>query len=260
MINSASSPQPFANVVAPFNPAGKLAVGEESADAKNDLLPPVEEAPSGLGVARRDVDESTVNDSNTDVRESLEGSVLEQRGSSNSQEVDEEILAEIRELSRRDTEVRAHERAHSSVGGQYTGAASYGYKTGPDGVRYAVGGEVSITLPSLNGDPEQAIRAAEQVRRAALAPAEPSEQDRRVAASASQVIIQARAEAQRQQQEAERLERVELNEAEKARELEQAKRESRIESLRQNSTLNSQLSTAANLASPTAGQLLDQTA
>lgn len=260
MINTASPPQPFTNAVAAFNPTGKLAVGEESADAKNHLLPPVEEAPSGLGVANRDADESVVNDSSADEREGLESSILEQSDSSNSQEVDEEVLAEIRELSRRDAEVRAHEQAHASVGGQYTGAASYTYKTGPDGVRYAVGGEVSISLPSVSGNPEQAIRAAEQVRRAALAPAEPSEQDRRVAASASQIIIQARAEAQRQQQEAERLEKVEQNEAEKARELEQAKRESRIESLRQNTSLNSQLSTAANLASPAAGQLLDQTA
>ena len=96
----------------------------------------------------------------------------------------------IVELAARDREVRAHE----SVGGQYAGAPSYSFQRGPDGVNYAVGGEVSISLSSGGGDPRQSLAAAEQVRRAALAPADPSAQDRRVAAAATVAATQARVE------------------------------------------------------------------
>jgi hypothetical protein len=100
----------------------------------------------------------------------------------------------IRKLSQRDTEVRAHEQAHSSVGGQYAGSAQYTYQRGPDGVNYAVGGEVPIDVGAINGDPRATLEKMQIVQRAALAPAEPSSQDRRVAALASQLASQARAE------------------------------------------------------------------
>ncbi|MBA1149646.1 hypothetical protein H0Z60_21615, partial [Ectothiorhodospiraceae bacterium WFHF3C12] len=87
----------------------------------------------------------------------------------------------IQSLRNRDREVRAHELAHQSVGGQYAGAPSYSYTEGPDGRRYATGGEVDISL-RRTGDPAQDLRMAETVRRAALAPADPSAQDQRVAA------------------------------------------------------------------------------
>jgi len=51
---------------------------------------------------------------------------------------------EIQELAARDREVRAHEQAHAAVGGAYAGAPSYQYETGPDGVRYAIAGQVQI--------------------------------------------------------------------------------------------------------------------
>lgn len=98
----------------------------------------------------------------------------------------------IEKLASRDREVRAHEQAHAAVGGQYAGAANYSYQRGPDGINYAVGGEVPISLSSGNGDPRQVLASAEQVRRAALAPAEPSAQDRSVAAAATVVATQAR--------------------------------------------------------------------
>ncbi len=100
----------------------------------------------------------------------------------------------IRELSQRDSEVRAHEQAHSAVGGQYAGSAQYTYQRGPDGVNYAVGGEVPIDVGVINGDPRATLEKMQIVQRAALAPAEPSSQDRRVAALASQLVSQARAE------------------------------------------------------------------
>ncbi len=100
----------------------------------------------------------------------------------------------IRTLSQREAEVHAHENAHSAVGGQYAGSASYTYQRGPDGVNYAVGGEVSIDVSVIPGDPVATLQKMQLVQRAALAPAEPSAQDRKVAALAAQQANQARAE------------------------------------------------------------------
>lgn len=99
----------------------------------------------------------------------------------------------VAELSARDREVRAHEQAHASVGGDLAGSPSYEYESGPDGKRYAVAGEVPIELRE-GSDPEETLQNAQTVRRAALAPAEPSPQDRSVAAAASQMEARARAE------------------------------------------------------------------
>lgn len=93
------------------------------------------------------------------------------------------IQDQIAQLSARDREVRAHEQAHVAAGGPYAGAASYTYERGPDGVNYAVAGEVSIDV-SPAATPEQTIEKARTVKRAALAPAEPSPQDRKVASLA----------------------------------------------------------------------------
>jgi len=101
---------------------------------------------------------------------------------------------EIADLASRDREVRAHEQAHASVGGSYAGAPTYTFKRGPDGKSYAVGGEVSIDTSPIPGDPEATLRKMELVQRAALAPAEPSAQDLRVAAEAAAQATQARAE------------------------------------------------------------------
>ncbi len=101
---------------------------------------------------------------------------------------------EVEELKRRDQEVRTHEQAHVAAGGQHVrGGISYEYQTGPDGKRYAVGGEVSIDTSPEN-KPEYTIRKAQTIRQAALAPAEPSGQDRRAAAAAAQMELKARQE------------------------------------------------------------------
>lgn len=103
---------------------------------------------------------------------------------------------QIQELKTRDREVRAHEAAHKAAAGPHArGGASYTYQRGPDGVRYAIGGEVSISLSPIEGDPEATMRKAQQIRAAALAPAEPSAQDYAVAAQAAQMVLQAQAEA-----------------------------------------------------------------
>ncbi|MBC9249013.1 hypothetical protein A9179_01865 [Pseudomonas alcaligenes] len=92
---------------------------------------------------------------------------------------------DIAELAGRDREVRAHEQAHSAVGGAYAGSPTYSLKRGPDGRSYAVGGEVSVDVSPIPNDPEATLRKMEVVQRAALAPADPSAQDRRIAAQAA---------------------------------------------------------------------------
>lgn len=80
------------------------------------------------------------------------------------------------------------------MGGQLAGSPSYSFQRGPDGVRYAVGGEVPIDVSKVPGDPQATLEKMQLVQRAALAPAEPSSQDRRVAALAAQQAAEARAE------------------------------------------------------------------
>lgn len=96
-------------------------------------------------------------------------------------------------LAARDREVRAHEQAHARVGGQYAGSPSYTYQTGPDGKRYAIGGSVAIDVSPVPGDPEATIAKMEQVKAAALAPAEPSSADRRIATLAEAASREAQA-------------------------------------------------------------------
>jgi len=110
-------------------------------------------------------------------------------------ELGEEEDEEVRRLSARDAEVRAHENAHKAAAGRHArGGPSYEFERGPDGRRYAVGGEVSIDTSPVPNDPDATILKMQQVRRAALAPAEPSAQDRRVASEASQSEMRARSE------------------------------------------------------------------
>lgn len=105
---------------------------------------------------------------------------------------------EIRQLKNRDKEVRSHEQAHAAAGGAYTGPPSYGFEVGPDGKRYAVSGEVSVDLSPIEGNPRATIAKMQKVRSAALAPANPSIQDTRVASSAQSIISQAQAQLARQ--------------------------------------------------------------
>lgn len=109
-------------------------------------------------------------------------------------ELTEAEQQQVAELKKADAEIRRHEQAHASVGGQYAGSPSYEFTTGPDGKRYATAGHVPIDVTPIPNDPKATAEKMEQVRRAALAPAEPSPQDRAVAAKASQEQAQARAE------------------------------------------------------------------
>lgn len=105
--------------------------------------------------------------------------------------------AAVQQLAQRDREVRAHEQAHAAVGGAHAGHPNYQFTSGPNGVRYASGGHVSIDISPVKGDPQATVEKMQQVQRAALAPANPSAQDRSVASKATAQAAEARAELQR---------------------------------------------------------------
>lgn len=226
MINSISPNA--ASAITPFNPLGKQTVGEEEKDSKNSSLKAVEESAqseknsfrknseqtdaiesvldkeeqknsnsskqdSSSQQAPKNDDDSNSFNASTDNDESKQGDV-EQKKTAQEKRQQAQDQEEIRELAQRDREVRDHERAHAAVGGQYAGAPSFQYKRGPDGINYAVSGEVNIKVGTVNNNPQATITKAQQIRNAALAPADPSPQDRRVAANATQMEMKAREE------------------------------------------------------------------
>lgn len=104
-------------------------------------------------------------------------------------EADRRRVAKLRETDQR---VRRHEEAHrAAAGALYRGGPNYSFETGPDGKRYAVAGSVSIDT-SPGSTPQETVRKAAQIRRAALAPVDPSGADRAVAAKASRMEDSAR--------------------------------------------------------------------
>ncbi len=119
-----------------------------------------------------------------------------QERSSNAQDppLTDAELAVVSELKSIDSKVRLHEQAHlAQAGGLAMGGANFTYQTGPDNRRYAVGGEVQINA-GPGRTPEETLRKAQIIRAAALAPAQPSPQDRTVAATAGQMEQAAQAE------------------------------------------------------------------
>lgn len=110
-------------------------------------------------------------------------------------------LEQLRKLKGRDAGVRQHEQAHLSKGGsQVRGGASFEYQTGADGKQYAVGGEVQIDLSTSSGNPQETLSQLQQVRSAALAPADPSGQDLYVASEAERLASAVRREIQQDAQ------------------------------------------------------------
>lgn len=106
---------------------------------------------------------------------------------------DPEVKQAVEQLKRIEEKVKAHEAAHKSAGGSLAGSASYSYTQGPDGRNYITGGEVQIDM-STGRTPEETISRMQQVIRAALAPADPSGQDRAVAAQAANQMTEAQQE------------------------------------------------------------------
>lgn len=227
---SLAIPSNFANAVAPFVPAGRQPVGQENEDLRSSTLKPLEQLPESARRENRRGPDERANEDGERQRLSGSGGVYRPDGSvaaddgspaetgaarpspevvpgessarerERIREVEEQ--AEIRELAARDREVRIHEQAHAAIGGRHAGAPQYQYERGPDGVSYAVAGEVPIDTSPIPNDPRATIEKAQQIRRAAFAPLEPSDTDRRVAAEAARMEAEARAELRQEELEA----------------------------------------------------------
>lgn len=133
-------------------------------------------------------------ESQSDSEQDKQNSSGQQKDDPQQQKEEQAEQKRIAELKARDQEVKIHEQAHAAIGGQYASAPSYEYETGPDGQQYAVGGEVRIDISEIPNDPRATIQKMQQVKAAALAPAEPSGADRSVAAQASQTLMEAQAD------------------------------------------------------------------
>ncbi|MBF0229452.1 MAG: SprA-related family protein [Desulfamplus sp.] len=161
-----------------YNKASKTQSVEESQISKSQ--PPKELKEANQGSESSQSKDKNKNQSSTQYKEA------------NFSDSD---LALLKELKKSDTEVRTHEMAHIAAGGQYvTSGARLEYQKGPDGVSYAVAGEVSIDTSPIAGDPEATVAKMRQVQRAALAPASPSNQDIKVAANAGALASKAMSE------------------------------------------------------------------
>lgn len=134
-----------------------------------------------------------------------------QAGGSGARQLSPEQQQEVNRLKAIDRKVRAHEQAHMAAGAGLTGGATMQFVRGPDGRQYAVAGEVSINV-SPGNSPEATIERARQIQAAALAPSDPSPQDRAVAAAAALMASQARAELSRvKREEADQTDKTETN-------------------------------------------------
>jgi len=128
------------------------------------------------------------------ISSNLKGAASGSNDLNKQSELSDEERKEVAELQKRDVEVRQHENAHVAAAGAYAQGVSFEYQAGPDGQRYAVGGEVSIDTSPVQDNPDATIAKARTIRAAATAPADPSAQDRQVAAAATRMEASARSE------------------------------------------------------------------
>lgn len=166
---------------------------------------PVTDAVGGdqVTLSRQGLQLAQTNGASPAQEEKQPNQVKSDQESSQKGELSQEEQKAVEELKNRDSEVRTHEMAHLSSAGQYAaGGPSFTYQQGPDGKRYAVGGEVPIDV-SAEKTPEETIAKMRIVRQAAMAPANPSGADRQIAATASSKEAQARQELASQQMEGE---------------------------------------------------------
>lgn len=139
------------------------------------------------------IQDSTQNTNKTQNTESQFG-----EKAPNGETLDPQQTQALNELKAIDRNVRAHEAAHVGAGGGVVaGGASYTYTRGPDGQMYATAGEVPIRMQK-GKTPEETIQNARRIIAAAMAPSDPSPQDYKVAASAAQMEVSARAEQARE--------------------------------------------------------------
>ena len=134
---------------------------------------------------------------NEDTENIIRSEAEKREASRKKDKSEDEKDSQVRELENIQREVIAHEHAHKAAAGEFGGAISYTYTEGPDGKRYITGGEVPIKLRQ-GATPEETLRNMQQVQMAANAPADPSGQDRQVAAKAAAIAAKARSELNRE--------------------------------------------------------------
>jgi len=136
-------------------------------------------------------DKGSQNDS-TNVRSAVKTS--DSRSVNGERELSEEDQRKVDELAKIHQHVQKHEQAHLAAAGGYArGGAQYEYVSGPDGKRYAVAGHVNMDT-SRESEPQDTLQKANVVRKAALAPSDPSASDRQIAAAMSKMAEEARTE------------------------------------------------------------------
>ncbi len=196
-----SLPSNYANAVTPYVSLGRHPVGQESSDLRGSSFKPTEQLAETFRNENRRLPEDSPNrDGEQDrlSRSSASQQAAEeqqaQRRKSAQTEREQAQRKQVEALAARDREVRAHEQAHAAAAGQYGGSPTYEFVRGPDGVSYAVGGSVNVDTSPIPGNPEATLRKAEQLQRAANAPADPSGPDRQVAVQAAQLAREAEQE------------------------------------------------------------------
>jgi hypothetical protein len=115
-----------------------------------------------------------------------------EQSNKNNTELTQDEKLQLNQLKAADTKVRAHEAAHQS-GPAASGGASFTYEKGPDGVMYAVAGEVPVRIQT-GSTPQESISNLQGVIATALAPADPSPQDLSVASKARVMLMKAQQE------------------------------------------------------------------
>lgn len=192
-VNPISDLRPFRNAQ-PSNTESQF-----SSDAVKLTLSP--EAQRLLGA--KDVEQAqSVSESEPNNKDASKEAALKAKHDSGPEsELSSEEKQLLQRLQQSDTDVKIHEQQHVATAGGYVKSGPvYEYATGPDGKRYAVGGHVSLDISPIPNNPEATIRKAQVIKRAALAPADPSGADRSVAAAAGKMELQAREQLKAEQE------------------------------------------------------------
>ena len=175
----ASSPQPAEKKQTGSSPAVEVKLGKDSTENKQPEFKPYNT--EGRIEGDKQKDKSAIVAKN-------EQAALPDKKKAEDPQI-QQVISQLKSIEEK---VKAHEAAHKSSGAA-TGPISYTYTRGPDGKNYITGGEVPINLSS-GSTPEETIGRMQQVIQAALAPADPSPQDRAVASQASNIKLQAQQE------------------------------------------------------------------
>ena len=145
----------------------------------------------GGGIAQEDLQSKNQEAKKTEDSQNIIKAEAEKREAERKEDkAEDKKEAREQKLENIQREVISHEAAHQAAAGEFGGGVSYSY-TEVDGKTYITGGEVPIKLKE-GRTPEETLRNMQQVQRAANAPADPSGQDRAVAAKAAAIASKAR--------------------------------------------------------------------